>query len=122
MMKHVTESLVGRAGIIRMQGLSNDEIRNKHYPPFQVDLSSLMKRMNELEPMTLTQIFSEIFKGSMPRLYENENVDREQYYESDIFIGAEQLKTKIGEGAVICMASDLIPVDKKNWYIPAWLI
>lgn len=81
-----------------------------------------MKRMNELEPMTLTQIFSEIFKGSMPRLYENENVDREQYYESDIFIGAEQLKTKIGEGAVICMAPDLIPVDKKNWYIPAWLI
>ncbi len=77
MMKHVTESLVGRAGIIRMQGLSNDEIRNKHYPPFQVDHSSLMKRMNELEPMTLTQIFSEIFKGSMPRLYENENVDRD---------------------------------------------
>lgn len=79
MMKHVTESLVGRAGIIRMQGLSNDEIRNKHYPPFQVDLSSLMKRMNELEPMTLTQIFSGIFKGSMPRLYENENenVDRD---------------------------------------------
>lgn len=60
-----------------MQGLSNDEIRNKHYPPFQVDLSSLMKRMNELEPMTLTQIFSGIFKGSMPRLYENENVDRD---------------------------------------------
>ena len=67
----------GVSWIIRMQGLSNDEIRNKHYPPFQVDLSSLMKRMNELEPMTLTQIFSGIFKGSMPRLYENENVDRD---------------------------------------------
>ena len=42
--------------------------------------------------------------------------------EDEPFAGAEQLKTKIGTGAVICMATDLIPIDKKNWYIPAWLI
>ena len=82
MMKSVTESLAGRAGIIRMQGLSNDEIRGRHYPPFQIDIPLLMKRTKELESMTLPQIFSRIFKGSMPRLYENENVDRDQYYES----------------------------------------
>ena len=42
--------------------------------------------------------------------------------EDEPFAGAEQLKTKIGTGAVICMATDLIPIDKKNWYVPAWLI
>ena len=34
----------------------------------------------------------------------------------------EQFKTDIGTGAVVCMANDLIPVDKNNWYVPVWLI
>ena len=42
--------------------------------------------------------------------------------EEDIFSGAAHLKTKIGTGAVVCMPADMIPVDEKNWYIPAWLI
>ena len=33
-----------------------------------------------------------------------------------------QYKVEIGNGAVICLASDLLPVDKKNWFVPAWLI
>lgn len=33
-----------------------------------------------------------------------------------------QLKIEVGLGSVICMANDLLPIDKKNWYIPAWLI
>lgn len=36
--------------------------------------------------------------------------------------GAAHLKTTIGTGAVVCLASDLIPIDRKNWYIPAWII
>ena len=39
-----------------------------------------MNRMTDTEPMNITQIFSRIYKGAMPRLYEN--VDKEQYYES----------------------------------------
>jgi len=27
-----------------------------------------------------------------------------------------------GNGAVVCMANDLLPLDQKNWYVPAWLI
>ena len=38
------------------------------------------------------------------------------------FVGTEQLKIEIGTGAVICMANDLLPVDRNNWYVPAWLI
>ncbi|MCD8232207.1 MAG: ATP-binding protein [Clostridiales bacterium] len=38
------------------------------------------------------------------------------------FEGFASLKTEIGTGSVICMANDLLPVDEKNWYVPAWLI
>lgn len=33
-----------------------------------------------------------------------------------------QLKINIGTGAVACMANDLLPIDKKNWYVPVWMI
>lgn len=82
MMKNVTESLAGRAGIVRMLGLSNSEICGNHFPPFQVDIPALIQRMGAVEPMTISDVYSRIFKGSMPRLYENEAVDLAQYYES----------------------------------------
>ena len=82
MMKRVTESLAGRAGVVRMLGLSNSEISGNHFPPFQVDIPALMQRMSETKPMMLPEVYSRIFKGTMPRLYENEAVDPEQYYES----------------------------------------
>jgi len=34
----------------------------------------------------------------------------------------EQYKLEIGAGAVVCMANDFLPIDKKNWYVPAWLL
>ena len=40
----------------------------------------------------------------------------------DVFSGAAHLKTKIGTGAVVCMPADIMPIDRKNWYIPAWVI
>lgn len=42
--------------------------------------------------------------------------------ENDSFVGAAHLKTNIGTGAVICLVQDVLPIDKKNWYVPAWLI
>jgi predicted AAA+ superfamily ATPase len=42
--------------------------------------------------------------------------------EPEKFGALEQYKLEIGPGAVICMANDLLPVDRKNWYVPAWLI
>ena len=42
--------------------------------------------------------------------------------EPERFGELEQYKTEIGNGAVICMASDLLPADKKNWVVPAWLL
>ena len=31
-------------------------------------------------------------------------------------------RVAIGSGAVVCMANDLLPIDSKNWYVPAWMI
>lgn len=40
----------------------------------------------------------------------------------EAFDGLETLKVEIGTGSVVCMANDLLPIDEKNWYVPAWLI
>lgn len=82
MMKNVTESLAGRAGIVPMLGLSSAETDGRHPGPFTVDDTDLAKRMNGASQKTVTEIFERIFKGSMPRLYENDKVDRELYFES----------------------------------------
>lgn len=29
---------------------------------------------------------------------------------------------EVSEGSVICLSSDLLPTDKQNWHVPAWLI
>jgi predicted AAA+ superfamily ATPase len=42
--------------------------------------------------------------------------------EPERFGELEQYKMQIGTGVVICMANDILPVDKKNWFIPAWLL
>jgi hypothetical protein len=33
-----------------------------------------------------------------------------------------RLKAKIGFGAVICTPADILPIDKKNWFVLAWFI
>ena len=42
--------------------------------------------------------------------------------EPERFGELEQYKIEIGNGSVICMASDLLPADQKNWFVPAWLL
>ncbi|MBQ9120392.1 MAG: ATP-binding protein [Lachnospiraceae bacterium] len=82
MMKSVTETLAGRAGIIPMLGLTNSEINGNHFAPFEVDINQMMERIQRAKAMSVTDIFERIYKGSMPRLYEIENVNYETYFES----------------------------------------
>ena len=82
MMNRVNESLAGRVGVIRLMGLSNSEITGNCFPEFIVSPQEFMKRIESATPMNLNEIYERIFKGSMPRLYENPDVNREQYYES----------------------------------------
>jgi hypothetical protein len=38
------------------------------------------------------------------------------------FGALEQFKIETGAGVVICMANDLLLLDRHNWYVPVWLI
>ena len=82
LMKNVTESLAGRAGVVRMLGLSNSEIDATGFGPFCVDPQALIERMETAKFMSLSDVFERIYKGSFPRLYENPDVDRRIFYES----------------------------------------
>ena len=82
LMNRVTESLAGRVGVARMLGLSNSEIAGNNFQPFIVEPGELMRRAEAAKPMSISELFARIFKGSMPRLYEVDNVDRDEYYES----------------------------------------
>lgn len=79
-MHNISESLAGRVGILQLLGLSSDEINETNSQPYQSDPQQLLKRMQNQKRMSSKDIFQRIFTGSMPRLYENENVDWEMYY------------------------------------------
>lgn len=84
MMENITESLAGRVGLVRLNGLSNAEIQQTFHEEFVVDMEKLIKRRESSKVMDAAEVFHRIYKGSMPRLYENTEVDQEQYYESYI--------------------------------------
>ena len=82
LMKNVSESLAGRVGIINLLGLSDAEIYQEPSEPFQTDAEYLMKHLSIKRKRDLNEIYRRIFKGSMPELYADENVDWETYYRS----------------------------------------
>lgn len=82
LMKNVSESLAGRIGIVNLLGLSDAEIYHTQSKPFVTDSEQLLKRLSVTKPRGLNEIYQRIFKGSMPELYADENVDPETYYRS----------------------------------------
>lgn len=83
-MKGVSESLAGRVGIINLLGLSNSEISKTSFSSFTTSPDDLMARVPIAEPMDLMTVYNMIFKGSMPRLYEVDGINIEEYYASYI--------------------------------------
>lgn len=81
-MKNVSESLTGRAGIIPIQGLSNSEINGFHPEEFSTDPTVRHPLLQHSKAMGVSEIFERIFRGSMPRLYENSRVKTSTYFES----------------------------------------
>ena len=82
LMRNVSESLAGRVGIVNLLGLSDAEIYKEPSEPFQTEAGHLMKRLSVKRKKDLNEIYRRIFKGSMPELYADENVDWEIYYSS----------------------------------------
>ncbi|SPF37048.1 putative ATPase (AAA+ superfamily) [Candidatus Desulfosporosinus infrequens] len=84
MMQNVSESLAGRVGIINLLGLSTSEINAVSSEVFTTESERLMKRIEKAKRFDLNGLYSRIFKGSMPKLYADDNVDLEMYYRSYI--------------------------------------
>lgn len=79
MMKSVSESLAGRIGVFTMSGLSLSEIRGKTQSMFVPDIALLKEKVKSLEKLNIHEVFEQIFKGGMPRLYDSA-VPRDRYY------------------------------------------
>jgi len=82
--KDAHESLAGRVGIIYLSGLSSSEISGNSLPEFSTSPKLLMQRISKAVPIDMMTIFERIHKGSMPAVYERENVDWENFYSSYI--------------------------------------
>lgn len=82
MMKDVSETLAGRVGIINLLGLSTSEIYGFPSRVFSTNPDQLVERISEAKKLDLQELFSRIFRGSMPKLYADNNIDLETYYRS----------------------------------------
>ena len=79
LMKNVTESLAGRAGIVKMNSFTYSEImRNTKKEVFDPD------NLKQHEYIDVNEIFERIFNGGMPELYDIEDMDRNDFYYSYI--------------------------------------
>lgn len=85
LMKGVSESLAGRVGILQLQGLSLDETAGKpEIDKFVPVKEWLEKRSCSVAEGSLQSLFSRIWRGSYPALYENPEMDWEDFYNSYI--------------------------------------
>ena len=66
MMKNVSESLAGRIAVIQMFGFSKSEMDRAPSFPFQCNHEAMLERMKTRQPLSITELYSRIYKGSMP--------------------------------------------------------
>lgn len=82
-MENVTESLAGRIAVLDMNGLTNRELENIEDEVFVPDLE-ILKNKKSTEVLSTIQVFDKIIKGSYPEIYKNEELDRNEYFETYI--------------------------------------
>lgn len=68
LMKHVSESLAGRISIIEMLGLSHAEISGIPSEPFIPGQDYFHSRMAMASPVSVKEMFGNIFAGSLPAI------------------------------------------------------
>lgn len=66
LMKEVSETLAGRAGIAEMLGLSNAEIDGDESEPFRPSPDYFIRRTTERTPFDVEEAYRRIWKGSLP--------------------------------------------------------
>lgn len=81
MMKHVSESLAGRLGIMNLLGLSLREINNACcYEPFIPTDEYFAARKSTLKETGYQEIWDTIHRGSMPELYSGDHFEWQMFY------------------------------------------
>ncbi len=83
LMKNVSESLAGRVGLLKMQGFTSSELDGYDESPFSTDQKVLFKKNKQRKPKSLKEIYSRIFNGQMPGIYDR-NIEPEIFYSSYI--------------------------------------
>lgn len=84
LMKNVTESLAGRAAIVRMNNLSRSEIQNEQIFPIEFDIKKLIERNKTKKDINANEIFENIFKGFYPKVWIEKDIDIKLFYNSYI--------------------------------------
>ncbi len=85
LMENVSESLAGRVGILKLQGLSQKEKENKALStPFLPTQEYIEKQAEISSPTNINDIFHKIWKGSYPKLYQANDKNWEMFYSSYI--------------------------------------
>ena len=85
LMKNVSDSLAGRAGVIKLLGLSIRElVKNPHRKPFLPTMERMAEAEQASTKLDYTQLVACIHKGFFPELYETESDlhDWADYYSS----------------------------------------
>lgn len=82
LMKGVTQSLAGRASIIEMSTLSNNEINSREEVPFNPSYDVIKNKKIHLK--SSKEVFDMIYFGQFPELFNNKKISREKFYENYI--------------------------------------
>ena len=81
LMKNVSESLAGRAGILELLGLSLREIHGEEWnTPFIPTLEYLLKRKENKINTNATELWQIIHRGCLPELVANPSFDWDDFY------------------------------------------
>jgi predicted AAA+ superfamily ATPase len=68
LMKNVSESLAGRAGIVEMLGFSHAELSGVATEQFVSDQDYFMRRVSVAEKQSVREVYSNIIKGAFPEI------------------------------------------------------
>lgn len=79
MMQGVSESLAGRIAIFDMSSLSAAEIEGRDALLFSPNIEAVRERTKACQPKDIHRIYSDIFRGGMPKLCTTD-LDRDRFY------------------------------------------
>ena len=83
-MKGVQESLAGRVALLCLPPLSQREIIGAPNAPFTTDFDRLLQEQRQIEPVSISELYTRIWRGSMPGVINGMFPNRKIFYSSYI--------------------------------------